>query len=258
MKKALQINGQLEQGDKPDPDVAPIPEKRFLELAPMPERPFLQVAPMPETRFLDVAQEPDMPNPEDLEQTEENPTDTKKVLIPLRNYQRCFAEDKSMWSIYRQIRSHTFPFPLFVKTVHNRIHYFVEISDRQMIEKAVLNITLEEKIKPYQNKLIHIHIKIPCGDLKILKLIIPKYFHYERFMKRVESALKGESDFPQIQLRSDKVKFVSTAINLLEEDYKRLLQIAKNSNLSVSNVVMAFLESYLEAEHRLVNNGPKK
>jgi Arc/MetJ-type ribon-helix-helix transcriptional regulator len=206
-----------------------------------------------------VAQRGDTAERGVAQQPEEDSLGVEGVLISLHDYRRWFARNKSKWSIYREIRSCSFPFPLSFTIIGGHIHYFVEISDPQMIKTIRMNIVIEKKIKPYENKLIQVPIRIPREDLKLVKLIVPGFFHYDHFIKFAESALEEESNFPPIRLYKDKVEFVRTAINLLESDYKKFLQVAENNDRSMSDVVMAFLESYLEAQYRtILDKGSKK
>ena len=166
----------------------------------------------------------------------------EKVRITLPDYIRNFTHKKTRSSIYNQVTSGKFPFPVYIHENRGRKHYFVEIADPGMIK--ILKIL---KKKMNGENIISIDVKVPQKIIKAINLVSsPDSYDYKHFHKFIgEEVIKGKLNNVSTTIQVGPLMYQKEHIRILKKDYRRLKQISDFSNLSISKTLTMLFKAYL-------------
>jgi transcriptional regulator with XRE-family HTH domain len=190
-------------------------------------------------------------------------TEPKEMFIPLSEFID-FTEvsrKETSRTIYRHLHSGKLGYSVKVIRKKKKGHYFIGIREKEVIEdfklyKKACNL-LKEKDSLQGEKIKKISIRIPDRLGKYLNWVSsptsPDYRGFYRF-------IGGESTNPlPIKIDLGELNyFVQKRIRIREEDYRKVLKIAENNNLTVSKVMEIFLERFAAQTFRVSHEGNHK
>jgi transcriptional regulator with XRE-family HTH domain len=190
-------------------------------------------------------------------------TEPKEIFIPLSEFID-FTEvsrKETSRTIYRHLHSGKLGYSVKVIRKKKKGYYFIGIRDKEVIKdfklyKKACNF-LKKKDSLQGEKIKKISIRIPDRLGKYLNWVSspnsPDYREFYRF-------IGGESTSP-LPIKIDIAElnyFVKKRIRIREEDYRKVLKITENNNLTVSKVIEIFLERFAAQTFRVSPEGNHK
>ncbi len=190
-------------------------------------------------------------------------TEPKEIFIPLSEFIDFTEVSRKMTSrtIYRHLHSGKLGYSVKVIRKKKKVYYFIGIRDKEVVEdfklyKKACNL-LKKKDSLQGEKIKKISIRIPDRLGKYLNWVSsptsPDYRGFYRFIGgESTSTLPIKIDLGAVNY------FVKKRIRICEEDYRKVLKIAENNNLTVSKVIEIFLESFAAQTFRVSPEGNHK
>jgi len=164
-------------------------------------------------------------------------------------------------TVYRHLHSGKLGYPVKVIRKKKKLYFFIGIRDKEVVEDFKLYKKARDLSKNkdslQREKIKNISIRIPDKLGKYLNWVSsptsPDYREFYRF-------IGGESTSPlPIKIDSGELNyFVKKRIRIREEDYRKVLKIAENNNLTVSKVIEIFLEHFAAQTFRVSPEGNQK